>query len=383
MNKKGVCKKSVIALMLLTSVFALVFLISNVSANKLYCLSDGEQLPPNCAGSSCRYTCDLRSGQGFCEICTTNSGIPGVNPATCNGKKCDFMSGGGGENTLPPNMTLISPQNGTVFTVRSIPLKFTITKNAAVFYMNLLESRQGRWNRICTSCSSYDQNRRFNEGYNSIRIRATDHSGNEVFKDVAFFIDSKVPKIRKTFPGKNEFANGDFRVEIQEDNPRELKLIYGDSSSMKTQVLNLNSCVIDKTKRICDVNVNLAMFDGKEIQYHFTLKDVAGNMVESPGVPIKVDNTAPILVNTGNYTHLEGEYRYFHLQITEPNFEGVVYSYLDTRGNIKEKKICTKLDESGMCVKRIKFRSGHYDLTVTIKDQAGNSVGYPLVFDVA
>ena len=44
-----------------------LFLIPLISANLLYCLSDGQKLPPNCQGTSCKYTCDLSSGQGFCQ----------------------------------------------------------------------------------------------------------------------------------------------------------------------------------------------------------------------------------------------------------------------------------------------------------------------------
>ena len=103
MIEKRALKKSLLGMLIVTGVFASLFLIQIVSANKLYCLTDGEQLPPNCVGSACRYTCDLRSGQGFCEICTTNSGYPGVNPSTCNGQKCELLSGDGGETTLPPD----------------------------------------------------------------------------------------------------------------------------------------------------------------------------------------------------------------------------------------------------------------------------------------
>ncbi len=380
--KEKRAQKSFVKLIIITSVISVLFLISTISAYKLYCLTDGEKLPPGCVGSQCKYTCDLNSGSGFCQVCTTNSGYPGVNPASCRGLTCDLLNGGGGESTLPPELNLVSPQNGSLFTVKSIPLVFNINKNAAVFYMDLLEDRQGRWNRICTSCSSYDQDRRFNEGLNSIRIRATDHSGNEDFVDVAFFIDSKAPKIRKTFPKKNEFANGDFSVEIQEENPSELKLYYGEAGSMKNQIVSLNNCVQEKTKRICETSANLAQYDGMNIEYYFTLKDIVGNMVESVPVQIKVDNKPPILVNIGNYNHQEGEYMFFDMNINEINFDEAAYSYIDTRGRVKEKKLCSKLDESNMCIKKVKFRSGHYELTVLLKDQAGNSVGYPLVFDI-
>ena len=53
--------------------------------------------------------------------------------------------------------------------------------------------------------------------------------------------------------------------------------------------------------------------------------------------------------------------------------------HFDSR--LREKKICSRLKD-GMCEKKIRFKSGHYELSVTAIDEAGNSVGKSMSFDI-
>ena len=381
-NEKTRKVKAVLIIALLATIVALFIIFSTgmVSANRLYCLSDGQQLPPGCVSSECKYTCSST----LCQICTTNSGFPGVNPATCNGQTCSFLGGGGSNDLNPPSINLVSPKEGDLFTEKSIPLIINLNEQGSLFYMDLLDHRP-RWSRICSGCSSYSNDKRFNEGENSIKIKAVDNSGNENYTEVSFFIDSKKPKIKNTFPRDNEFANGEFIVEFQEENAKNLTLYYGNS--FRTKKLNINNdCVFDgKRKYICSTNVDLNDFDQQQIEYYFVLSDIAGGVDESKHVFVNVDNTAPVLKNPGNFWTQDSEkpkYIYFNLSVDEINFNEVVYTYLDSRGSLKEKRLCSKLVD-GICEKRKTFRQGNYDLNILIRDAAGNSVGYPISFDVA
>src|SRR3989344_2556350 len=156
-----------------------------------------------------------------------------------------------------------------------------------------------------------------------------------------------MPKIKKTFPKKG-FADGDFIVEFQEENPRNLTLFYG-INQFKTKNINLGTCTSKKNKYSCETNVNLLPYNN---QASFWSQNEPGS-----------------------------KDIFFDLDINEPNFDEVVYSYLDSRGKVKEKRLCSKLTE-GKCVKKESFKAGVWDLTLIIRDQAGNSAGYPVHFVV-
>ncbi len=315
----------------------------------------------------------------------------------CNGlPQCGFSGGGGGvggNTTLditPPKFNLISPAEGGIYTSRSIPVEFSLDEEAGVSYTDL-DNGRGKWTKICTECSpgspSYSNKRSFNEGLNRIQFEAKDVMGNKANKTVSFFIDSQKPKISKTEP-KSGFVSSEFYVEFAEANPTSLIINFGnDSAIFKSQQVNLGGCYdIKSHKKACNTDVNLKAYDGQELDYWYVLRDIAGNSVESRHNTISVDETLPVINNPASFWK-QGEgrnqkYIYFNMSITEKNFDEVVYSYEDSRGKIREKKICSKL-KNGWCYKKESFREGNYNLTIAVRDKAGNSIGKSISFNVA
>lgn len=326
------------------------------------------------------WTCDSNSG---CEKCMSvykaqeNCYIHGVWPI-CMQIPQDCSGRGNGTiepDTTPPNITLNSPSNGTTYNSRSILFSILLNELASISYTDLTDG-DGRWTNICKGCNIYSNKRNFKEGANQIKIKAVDRVGNTAYKDVSFFVDSKKPQILKTEP-KIGFADGNFEIQFKEENPSSLILHYGD----KTKNINLINCGKEKSKTYCDNFIDLKEFDGEEINYWYILTDIAGSIAESKPIKIKIDTTAPIINNPSNFWLQNERYIYFNISVTENNFDKVSYSYTDSRGSLKEYKLCSTL-KNGMCIVKKSFGRGHYDLTINILDKAGNSVGVPVSFDV-
>lgn len=361
-------------------IFLLLIGIVSADSYALYCLERGQIID---FGALCNPSMGTRTGPTTICVHLLDSGkICPANPNICNnlGLGCSTA----GNTTLdidPPVLNLTSPIDGSVHTSRIVDFSFTIDESADVYYLNLINGR-GRWSRICGDCRNYNRGLSFSDGLKNLTIRARDRAGNAAYTNVSFFVDSKSPKIYRTSP-KNGFADGNFEVQFKEDNPQELKLFYGDGIVTRQVNVNLQDCYEEQSKMNCDVDANLNEFNTKEIEYWFNLLDIAGNSVDSKRTKVSVDTTPPVINNLGNFwRYTSGEkYVYFNLSIDEENFDDASYSYFDSRGRERERKICLKLKDR-ICAKRFTFNKGHYDLTVKVNDKAGNSVGVPVSFDV-
>ncbi len=282
------------------------------------------------------------------------------------------------------NLNVINP-NESVYGERKIPFIVT-TQDIAdeIGYYEFVEGKSSRKRKLCNDCDSYgdiDEKRiSFSEGNHNLSFYAFTNDLNEEF-NLSFLIDSKEPKIKKTTP-KNSYVDGIFTVEFEEVNPRMLTLFYGNFTDSFGEDFDLSSCTKkDDSKYNCSKFINLDFFDGEEIKYYFVLKDVVYNEDTSKIIFVKVDSTNPILVNNDSFYDQDINIINFNLSVIEENFDLASYRYIDSRGNLREKNICTKLKDS-MCKKKVSFRSGSWSLIVKIQDEAGNFVEYPVNFIV-
>ena len=265
-----------------------------------------------------------------------------------------------------------------------IRLNFTEINPDEITYLDL-DDPKGREKSFCrrTDNGICDEKIRLPDGNHDLQIMIYDEAGNVAGTTTNFFTDSKDPKIKKTEPRRG-FASGEFYIEFDEANPVNLVLHYGNGIVELTKNVIIDSdCVMDRYYE-CNTNVDLSIFNGQEIEYWWILDDIVGNIDESKHEELSVDTIEPVLNNPGNYFWYENgtRYAYFNMSITEDNFEEVTYSYIDDRGRIREKRICSRLDSDGMCYKRISFMRGTYNLTINVKDEAGNMIGLPANFIV-
>ena len=348
------------------------------------CLNKGDKLK-NVFGDT-NYECKTT----LCLTCVlmTEAGNYTTLFSKCNGlPQCGFSGGGiGGNTTLditPPELTLISPLEGGLYTSKSVLVKFSLDEKADVYYTNT----GGGWTKICDNCGpglAYSNQRNFNEGLNKVQFKAVDIVGNDVLFNVSFFVDSQNPDISKTEP-ESGFVSSEFYIEFKEENPTSLVLNIGEYPTIfRSQQINLGSCYdISNNKKACDIDVDLSDYDGQEIDYWYVLEDIAGNSDESGHNTISVDETAPVINNPNSFwTQGNGsnqKYIYFNISITEENLDEVVYTYLDKWGKLKEKKICSNLN-NGWCYKKESFTDGNYTLNLQVIDEAGNEINKTLSF---
>ena len=346
-----------------------------------YCdsINTGEPYKPD-------WTCSSSSG---CEKCMSvydeieDCYIHYPSPITnCGGipRECSIVNGGGTIDAEPPEFNLISPLQNEIYTSRSVLLEFSLDERADVYYLDLINGR-GRWTRVCNECSpgdpAYSRERSFKEGLNELQFKAVDVVGNDITTDVSFFVDSKDPRISRTFPRKG-FADGDFEVQFQEDNVETLILHYG----IDEQPLNIeNDCELDRSKYYCDTNVDLSDYDGSTIEYWFVLTDKAGNTDESKKTEIEIDTTFPVVNNLGSFYTNDEKYINFNVDITEENLDEVSLSYQYEKNGktyYKERRLCSKLKE-GVCGNKFRYKDYYENFQLNVIVEAGNSIGAPVV----
>jgi len=368
-------KKKIMMIML---ILAVLILIGNVSAYKLVCLTYGQTLPPE--SQNPRYTCWHTQ---CINICTTDSLYP-TNPDYCYGQTSCEVLGEPELDITPPKLVVNSPVNEEVYGSTSVLFDMTFNEPASIYWLDNINGR-GVWKRVCSNCeNSFSNKLRLKEGENNISIKATDRNGNSVEVEKHFYIDSKKPRISRTDP-RSGYSNGNFYVEFIEENPKEIIFDYGDDTLVFDSEYIKNSCYLDKKKYHCDISADVSKYENQEIPYTFTVVDIAGNSYSKTVKKIKIDTIFPKLLNNPHfYKQGEGRYAkylYFNFQVDEENFDEIVYTYTDSRGKLREMGLCSRLKE-GKCEAKKAFARGHWDINVEIKDKAGNSISYPISFDV-
>ena len=358
---------------LLVGIIIGLFLIGSVSAYQKLCLSYGQSVPNE---ENPRYTC----WHDFCDICVTNDFYPS-HPGNCKSiTGCSTIGNTTNMDTQPPQLTIYSPIDGEVYSSRKVLFDIRSDEPASLYYIDNINGR-GQWKRLYSYTQSLTKGVSFKDGLNDVTIRGIDKNGNEAEVVRSFYVDSKNPKIKKTYP-KSGFASGLFEVEFQEENPAELILHYGNHDNMEFEELNINECEIVKGKYYCSVEVDLNSYDGEIIEYWFELRDIAGNVDENKPVSLEVDIGAPVLINNGRLNEVGGfasqgvekynKYIYFSLEIGEPNFDEV--SYIDWNDKKpKWKRLCSRLKD-GKCETKKSFRKGEHVVDVQISDEAGNVI---------
>ena len=371
----------------------LIMSIVVVSADyTLLCLRDGEKVEFS--------KCNPLMGNRYCHSDITcnycvyrNSAGTAWCPANLNqcnaiGMGCTYLGGGSGGgggiiDATPPEISACSPVNDRVYNSRRQNLKCSSDEIATWYYKDL-NDRKPKWKRICREKFGCDKKISFDEGENHIIIKAVDEQGNSVEVERTFRVDSKKPKISKTYPKKG-FANGVFEIEFKELNPKSLILHYGS----QTQEVDLSTCTTDRRdKTRCSVEVDVTSYDGQRIYYWFVLTDVADTVAKYKRVGLYVDTSDPVLLNPDSFWSQRAEpgernskYIDFNLKIDERNLDEVSYMDLDAR-RPKWKRMCSRL-RGGDCQKKVRFKKGAHRVDIQITDEAGNAVSAGRIeFDV-
>ena len=359
--------------------FLIVLSLSIVSAEFWACFSKGQKID-YCNPKVDDRTCGTSGG---CIYCMSNFNTTKNCYNQGNWLKCNNLQQGcnpQGNTSIdkePPKLTINEPDNGDIFDSRSIPVDLKVDEKSDILMYDNIYGR-GRWTRICNNCYSHIRKRSFKEGFNNITFKAVDVVGNSAEETVAFYIDSKKPKITKTEP-KNGFASGEFEVWFKEENPKKLFLNYGNTATgYRKAELNINDCDEERNTYYCDIKVNLANYDSKIIEYWFNLSDIGNSYAESRHIWLEVDVAEP-KINSINWSIYKKTVE-FNINITEKNFDEVLY-YDNTEPRPRWRTLCSGLKD-GICGVKKSFTTGVHILDIQVNDEAGNSIGKSIEFEI-
>ena len=244
---------------------------------------------------------------------------------------------------------------------RRIILNVSLNEEGEIWYKT-----NRRFKRLCKDCDSYLKKKSFDEGNNSLVVRAVDEFGNYNEENVSFFVDSKKPRIRKIEPRRG-FATGEFLIKYREDNVEKVSLFYNNS-------IVFGNCFSGKNEE-CIFEINLSSYEGSEISYYFEVEDVAGNKDRSRNYSVFVD-TVPVEILELNHSVVEN-YVYFEIELDS---EARYLKYIE---NGREKRLCSRCDNYGIDrVRKKRFSEGIHNITVFTEDEAGNEDREEVIFEV-
>jgi hypothetical protein len=221
---------------------------------------------------------------------------------------------------------------------------------------------------LCKNCNSYAKNKIFDDGFHTLVING-DSSFGAISGVTNFIVDTKKPIIRKTLPNSG-FVNGEFSLEFQEANPKEIFLIYGNEKiGYRKANVNFNLCKEINYLKRCDIKVYIKDFNTQKISYYFGIIDMSDKRTYSNEKIVEVDLSPP-LINSFNYTIIKRDVNFF-FNISESNFYNI--RCMDYNETVPTKRtLCSSL-KGGICNKKVHFKEGEHNLVIEIKDKAENS----------
>jgi len=272
-----------------------------------------------------------------------------------------------------PDYFIYSPLNKTYESRR---VRFNLTLDNFADYLGFinLNDKRPSWKTLCRDCYDYGYTNKklksLNEGWNNLILRVIDDYGQRREERISLFIDSKKPIIHKTIPKQNKYTNGnDFYIKYSEDNMVNVSVLIWFNNSVE---IFETGCQESGRKQECYFNLDLSVYEGKEIEYQIEIWDVIRNVL-SRKTRIKVDVVNPV-VNSFEKEVNKRKVK-FKFNISENNFDEISYSYEDYRGRLKGGKLCTRLID-GICEKKKSFRSGVYNMTFVVLDKARNKAEF-------
>lgn len=264
------------------------------------------------------------------------------------------------------SLTINSPENET-YGQKRVPINVSL--NGTVKILEYIDYRDSnpKFKTLCKDCNESgflgNKTRTFDEGQNIFGVRATDYFGQINEANITFFGDSIAPKISRIEPSKGKFTNGsDFFIRYTEENVAEVLLSFNP-------VIDITSECNDGGKnQECSFEVNLTGYDGQEIEYLVNITDISGKKASSKLTKVNVDTTKPV-VNYFNYS-IDKKNVNFIFNVTEVNFDEISYFDWDSNKPV-EKKLCSNL-KNQVCEKKVSFKEGNHNLSMVVKDKAGN-----------
>jgi len=334
----------------------LVLSLSPVLAGKnseRICLKEGQVIP---IGKNNIFTCTLP----LCSVCLSKKG------KIINDKECSHIP----ECVpTPPLINILNPLDNTVHDERRIDFIIELDEFSEIEFTDITNSRISN-RRLCFGCIFLKKTLSFRDGFHLFKVRATNRFGDYTEQSINFIVDSKQPRILKTFP-KRDYATGEFKVEFKEDHPTFITLYYGNTLvGYDTKEINPSSCKFKNNRNICSEFIDLSDLEDQGLEYWFSVEDISGHQTLSRIKRLTVDTIPPRIIDISHQT--KNKRTIFTFQIEDENFKSLRYiDHLNPR-TTSPRRLCSRLRNS-RCSRTIILRPGPHDLEFIATDKAGNS----------
>ncbi|HLD88801.1 MAG TPA: hypothetical protein VI894_01195 [Candidatus Nanoarchaeia archaeon] len=192
-------------------------------------------------------------------------------------------------DSIAPVITVLSPTNKTYNTTIVI-LNVSVNENLSTLKMAV---DSVFFSNACTNCNSTVRKLYLNQGAHTVRLIATDFSGNSNSTEITLFVDSVKPSIISYSPLNKSYVKNTttFSIRYSEVNLKKAVLVIRNSTAVLQQI-NM-SCDAGNFK-LCSVNVDLSQYNSNTLYYYFNLSDEVFT-VQTQGRTLYVDSTPPVL----------------------------------------------------------------------------------------
>jgi len=271
------------------------------------------------------------------------------------------------------NMTIYSPQNIN-YSSRRVQFNITLSEEGRLEYINY-NDRRPRWRRICSSCEEYGysskRTKSMKEGENNVSIKLTDQFGIMEEQNISLFVDSKKPRISRTYPRRNKVTNGsDFSIKYTESNVEEIELFF-NSSNLSSRI-ELYNCSSGRNQE-CSIRIDVSDYDGQVIDYYYNITDTVRTVSSRLVKKVLVDTTDPnITINIPLNDSVSGRRVQLNITVSE---EVLLEYYDDNTYRPRWRRLCSRCDEYGESRIRKKsfYFTGQHNVLIRATDKAGNT----------
>ncbi len=266
------------------------------------------------------------------------------------------------------SFTVNTPVADEMFDSRRVEVDLVADERANFYYKDEIFGTRG-WRRLCMRTEHCTRRIIADEGHNDISFKVVNMEGEQEFiYNIPFYVDSRDPRILSTEPRRNRITNGNiFSVRFLEENLKKVILYYGIYGDMREE--ERTDCGYGRGWCHFE-DVDLTDFDGKEIEYWFSIEDEV-EKEESRKRTIDVDVTPPE-INQFDFKIVRRNRASFIFEVIEDNFDIIEYIDHSSR-RPRWRRLCSRIRD-GSCNRVKRFRRGEHILDIRIADEAGNQV---------
>ncbi len=266
-------------------------------------------------------------------------------------------------DTVPPALAVTKPAAG-VYNKRRIDFNISVNELSDISYIDENENLP-REMTLCRHCMSYTRAKSFRDGHHKIKIIARDNAGNTNTREIEFTLDSRKPRIIRSYPARRKYGNGTFTVIYSETSPVRVTLYYSyDGENFK----NVSNYACPGGRR-AECSIRADNIEEGRVYYYFEIEDIAGSVVKQRRVTESViDTVPPVLTVTQPYDRIYSSRRIpFNLTATEK----VTFMYKNLDSTHPRWKTLRARKESYEGSRW--FTYGSHDIQIMAVDEAGNS----------